>query len=94
MFVVLGVALAAYLSQRGWGYPFWRPGVAREIAEATALPHLTILDPSNDKDCNFAKPAGRASISSIRRDENFQNEARLLAGCSRGQRPFGVRHIF
>ncbi len=83
MFVVLGVGLAALLSQRLWGYPFWRPGVAREIAEATALTHLTILDPSGDKDCNFAKPGLGAgvSVSIIRRDhaDNFQNEARLLA---------------
>src|SRR5437016_12879560 len=44
LFAVLGVGLAAFFSQILWGYPFWRPGVAREIAEATALPHLTILE--------------------------------------------------
>ena len=81
LFVVLGVGLAAFFSQILWGYPFWRPGVAREIAEATALPHLTILDPSNDKDCDFAKPdlGAGVSVSRIRRDDDFQNEARLLA---------------
>ncbi len=79
VFAVLGVGLAVFLSQRLWGYPFWRPGLAREIAEATALTHLTILDPSNDKDCNFAKPGSRAIVSILDSDSDFQNEARLLA---------------
>jgi len=79
VFAVLGVGLAVFLSQRLWGYPFWRPGVAHEIAKATVLHHLTILDPSNDKDCNFAKPGSRAIVSILDSDSDFQNEARLLA---------------